>query len=100
MTQATLNFDGATYDPALDRERLASQLDRVRYLLLTNRGEWFTLEVDAVNLPPEEQRMHERRLINQSRVVQAIARARTPRKIEGHRTGAQSGGMESIGEEK
>lgn len=58
------------------------------------------LQVDVVNLPPEEQRMHERRLINQSRVVQAIARARAPRKIEGQRIAEQSGGMESIGEDK
>lgn len=43
MTQATLNFDGPTYDPALDGERLGTQLDRVRDMLLGHRGEWFTL---------------------------------------------------------
>lgn len=43
MTQATLQFDGATYDPALDGERLGRQLDRVRNMLLAYRGEFFTL---------------------------------------------------------
>lgn len=47
MTQATLfdqpHFDGRTYDPALDGERLGTQLDRVRDMLLGHRGEWFTL---------------------------------------------------------
>lgn len=46
MTQATLfdpHFDGCTYDPALDGERLGRQLDRVRDMLLGHRGEWFTL---------------------------------------------------------
>lgn len=43
MTQATLEFDGSTYDEALDGERLGRQLDRVRDVLLANRGTLFTL---------------------------------------------------------
>lgn len=43
MTQATPIFDGPTYEPALDGERLGRQLDRVRDMLLGHRGEWFTI---------------------------------------------------------
>lgn len=43
-----------------------------------------SLQVDASQLSPEEQKKHERQLINQSRIVQAIS---TARKL--HVTGAQ-----------
>lgn len=41
--QATLNFDGRTYDPVLDGERLGRQLDRVRDELLSHVGTFYTL---------------------------------------------------------
>lgn len=37
-------FDGETYERSEDRERLYTQLRRVRSVLLENRGVWFTLE--------------------------------------------------------
>ncbi len=40
MTQPSL-FDGETYEPALDGERLQSQLERVRALMAD--GQWRTL---------------------------------------------------------
>jgi hypothetical protein len=35
---------GRTYDPALDGERLRSQMARVRSCLLAQRGAWWSLE--------------------------------------------------------
>ncbi len=37
-----MNFDGATYDPDKDKERLTSQLKRVTFLM--SDGEWRTLQ--------------------------------------------------------
>ena len=42
MTTPALLFDGATFDPAQDAERLTSQLERVRDLMLD--GRWRTLK--------------------------------------------------------
>jgi biotin operon repressor len=36
-------FCGYTYDPAQDFERLKTSLDKVRYLMLSERGRWWTL---------------------------------------------------------
>ena len=41
MSQAVMDFQGATFDPALDGERLAGQLSRV-YRLMRD-GKWRTL---------------------------------------------------------
>lgn len=41
MNQAALNFDGYTYEPALDAERLTGQLLRVWQLM--RDGKWRTL---------------------------------------------------------
>jgi hypothetical protein len=43
--QLPLDFDGATYEPALDQERLSSQLRRVKILM--NDGKWRTLSAIA-----------------------------------------------------
>jgi hypothetical protein len=40
VNQRDLYFDGETYEPEQDRERLAGQLERVRELMLD--GEWRT----------------------------------------------------------
>ena len=37
-----MTFQGATYEPRHDKERLTRQLDRVRVTML--RGEWWTLQ--------------------------------------------------------
>ena len=37
-------FDGDTYDRGQDRDRLLTQLSRVRNTLLRNAGKWFMLE--------------------------------------------------------
>lgn len=39
--QGDLNFDGATYDPALDKHRLSSQFRRVLALMID--GKWRSL---------------------------------------------------------
>ena len=38
-------FDGNTYDPILDRDRLISQLSRVRRIM--SMGDWWTLSLLA-----------------------------------------------------
>lgn len=46
VTQAELKFDGPTYEPALDRDRLGRQLKKVLYEMA--KGEWLTLaELEA-----------------------------------------------------
>lgn len=41
MSQPSLFFDGETYEPAHDKDRLAGQLERVKRLMLD--GRWRTL---------------------------------------------------------
>ncbi len=47
-------FDGATFDSALDAQRLTTQLNRVQAFML--KGEWHTLSeiAAAVSYPPYE----------------------------------------------
>jgi len=42
MEQPTLNFDGETFEPARDRDRLLAQLTRVR--LVMRDMQWHTLD--------------------------------------------------------
>lgn len=47
MANTAKAFDGKTYNPALDQNRLSNQLERVRELMLD--GEWRTLsQIQAV----------------------------------------------------
>ncbi|HIM30848.1 MAG TPA: hypothetical protein EYG57_15045 [Planctomycetes bacterium] len=41
--QAEFAFDGETYDPHEDYERLNTSLDRVRWLMAHPTGRWWTL---------------------------------------------------------
>lgn len=51
MTHPRFQFDGATYVPERDHDRLASLLVRVRHFMLWADGEWMTPKqiMDAVN---------------------------------------------------
>jgi len=44
-SQTALDFDGPVYDPALDRDRLTGQMQRIRQVLLAAAflGDWLTL---------------------------------------------------------
>lgn len=45
ITQAELHFDGATYEPALDHDRLSTQLERVKARM--SNGDWYRLSTLA-----------------------------------------------------
>ena len=42
MTQPALHFDGRTYEPQLDRERLLTWLSKVQIFMLCKREEWLS----------------------------------------------------------
>lgn len=49
-----LDFEGPAYEPALDRERLTRQHEKIRDFLLARPGQWFTLrELAEVLHEPE-----------------------------------------------
>lgn len=43
VSQAELRFDGESFDPELDRDRLTIQLEKVKALMLSENA-WLTLE--------------------------------------------------------
>lgn len=52
VSQAELKFDGPTYEPALDRDRLGRQLKKVLYLMADQK--WRTLaEIEAALWEPQ-----------------------------------------------
>ena len=87
-SQTALDFDGPVYDPALDRDRLTGQMQRIRQVLLAAAflGDWLTLS-----------EIHDRTSDPEASISAQIRHLRKPRfgshRIDKRRRGKGSTGL-------